>query len=158
MEKLRIGVVTARFNSIVTDRLQQSAISLLERRGIKELLIHEVPGSFELPLAAQWLATEAKVDGVVCLGAVIKGSTQHFDYVCQAATSGLLQVQLATGTPVGFGVLTCETLEQAFDRAGGKHGNKGAETAATVLEMIELRQQLIATAPLQNVEPTKRGH
>jgi 6,7-dimethyl-8-ribityllumazine synthase len=151
MQELRIGVVTARFNSIVTERLQHGAVELLNRRGVSEVLVHHVPGSFELPLAAQWLLSDRKLDGVICLGAVIKGSTQHFDYVCSTASSGLMNVQLSTGKPVGFGVLTCETLEQAFDRAGGKLGNKGAETAETVLEMVllgrSLQRQDLSTAP-----------
>jgi 6,7-dimethyl-8-ribityllumazine synthase len=151
MQELRIGVVTARFNSIVTERLQHAAVELLNRRGVTEVLVHHVPGSFELPLAAQWLLSERKLDGVICLGAVIKGSTQHFDYVCSTTSSGLMNVQLSTGKPVGFGVLTCESLEQAFDRAGGKLGNKGAETAETVLEMVllgrSLQRQELSTAP-----------
>jgi 6,7-dimethyl-8-ribityllumazine synthase len=151
MQELRIGVVTARFNSIVTERLQHGAVELLNRRGVTEVLVHHVPGSFELPLAAQWLLADRKLDGVVCLGAVIKGSTQHFDYVCSTTSSGLMNLQLTTGKPVGFGVLTCETLEQAFDRAGGKLGNKGAETAETVLEMVllgrSLQRQDLSTAP-----------
>jgi 6,7-dimethyl-8-ribityllumazine synthase len=142
----RLGIATARFNSLITERLQQAALALLHKHGCKDPVLREVPGSFELPLAAQWLITEAGVDGVICLGAVIRGESQHFDYVCQAATSGLLQVQLTTGRPVGFGVLTCDSLEQALDRAGGKHGNKGAETAATVLEMLELKGSF-STAP-----------
>jgi 6,7-dimethyl-8-ribityllumazine synthase len=144
--QLKIGIATARFNSLVTERLEHAAVKELSRLGVDNPTIREVPGSFELPLAAQWLITQAGVDGVICLGAVIKGQSQHFDYVCQAATSGCLQVQLATGRPVGFGILTCDTLEQALDRAGGKHGNKGAETAATVVEMLELKRSLAAQA------------
>ena len=101
-----------------------------------------MPGAFEAPLAAQWLVDTHKVDGVVVLGAVVRGSTSHYDYVCSTASSGLMTVQLNRGLPIGFGILTCDTMEQALDRAGGKAGNKGAETAETVLEMIEIRNGL----------------
>ena len=139
---LRIGVVTARFNSIVTARLKEGATELLARRGVSHVFSIDVPGSFEIPLAAQQLLSEKNLDGVICLGAVIRGATQHFDYVCSTCSSGLMKVQLSSSKPVGFGILTCETLEQAFDRAGGKLGNKGAETAEAVLEMIILLRGL----------------
>lgn len=142
--KVRVGIAVARFNDIVTSRLLEGAKSLLLRRGLsaEDIPVVEVPGSYELPLAAQWLLEHAGCQGVVALGAVIRGSTGHYDYVCSAATSGLMNVQLKTGAPVGFGVLTCDTLEQAFDRAGGKLGNKGAECAETVLEMVHHKQKL----------------
>ena len=143
--KWRLGIATARFNSLVTERLQQAALRHIVRSGLSEAdtLVREVPGSLELPLAAQWLINHGGVDGVICLGAVIRGESRHFDYVCQATTDGLLQVQLTTGKPIGFGVLTCDTMEQALDRAGGKHGNKGIDAAAAVLEMLELRRGLV---------------
>lgn len=136
---LRVGVVTARFNSIVTDRLREGALSVLRRQDSLHIIEAEVPGSFELPLAARWMFESGHADAVVCLGAVIKGSTQHFDYVCSTASSGLMNVQLEWGRPVGFGVLTCDSLEQAFDRAGGKMGNKGMETASVVMEMLGIK-------------------
>jgi len=144
VSQVRVGLAVARFNDIVTSRLLEGARSLLLRRGISpaNIEVMEVPGAFELPLAAQWLIDLGRCDGVVALGAVIRGTTSHYDYVCSSATSGLSSVQLARGVPIGFGVLTCDTLEQAFDRAGGKLGNKGGETAETVLEMIALKQNL----------------
>ncbi|NBO38767.1 6,7-dimethyl-8-ribityllumazine synthase [bacterium] len=141
---LKIGLVVCRFNELVTRRLAEGAHALLKRRGIKleQIVELEVPGAFESPLAAQWLVETHKVDGVVVLGAVVRGSTSHYDYVCSTASSGLMNVQLAKSVPVGFGILTCDTMEQALDRAGGKSGNKGAETAETVLEMIEMKSHL----------------
>lgn len=143
--QVRVGIAVARFNDIVTFRLLEGARSLLVRRGVQpsHIEVLEVPGAFELPLAAQWLIDHSQCDGVVALGAVIRGTTSHYDHVCAAATSGLTNVQLARSVPVGFGVLTCDTLEQAFDRAGGKLGNKGAETADTVLEMISHKQKKV---------------
>jgi 6,7-dimethyl-8-ribityllumazine synthase len=141
---LCIGVVTAQFNSIVTDRLRDGALAFLKRQKSVRVLSTEVPGSFELPLAAQWMFECHHADAVVCLGAVIRGSTQHFDYVCSTTSSGLMNVQLKWGRPVGFGVLTCDSLEQAFDRAGGKLGNKGIESAAVVLEMLRVKSELPA--------------
>lgn len=141
---MKIGIVTARFNELITSRLQEGAKRALVRAGVAaaDILEIEVAGSFELPLAAQWLIDTKQVEGVVALGAVIKGSTDHYDYVCSTASSGLMQTQLSRSVPVGFGVLTCETLEQALDRAGGKLGNKGSEVAMTVVEMAMLKTQL----------------
>lgn len=141
---IKIGLVICRFNELVTRRLAEGAHNLLKRRGIKpeQIVELEVPGAFEAPLASQWLFDAQKVDGVVVLGAVIRGSTNHYDYVCSTASSGLMSLQLSRSAPVGFGILTCDTLEQALDRAGGKTGNKGAETAETVLEMIENKHHL----------------
>ncbi|MEY4064633.1 MAG: hypothetical protein RIR26_841 [Pseudomonadota bacterium] len=141
---IKVGLVVCRFNELVTRRLAEGAVALLKRRGIKkeQIVEVEVPGAFESPLAAQWLIDTHAVDGVVVLGAVIRGSTSHYDYVCSTASSGLMNVQLGRNRPVGFGILTCETMEQALDRAGGKAGNKGSETAETVLEMIEMKDNL----------------
>ena len=139
----KYGIVVARFNDIVTSRLLEGAKGALSRRGVTgdRLIVHEVPGAFELPLMAQWMIEHADCAGVVALGAVIRGTTDHYDYVCGQAASGLMSVQLKFSCPVGFGVLTCDTLEQAFDRAGGKLGNKGAECAETVFEMCSLKQK-----------------
>lgn len=143
---VKIGLVVCRFNELVTRRLAEGAHNLLKRRGIKkeQIVEVEVPGAFESPLAAEWLFEQHKVDGVVVVGAVVRGSTSHYDYVCSTASSGLMSLQMKRGQPVGFGLLTCDTMEQALDRAGGKVGNKGAETADTVLEMIELQASLSA--------------
>jgi 6,7-dimethyl-8-ribityllumazine synthase len=141
---VKIGLVVCRFNELVTRRLAEGAVGLLKRRGVKQeqIIEVEVPGAFESPLAAQFLIDSRQVDGVIVVGAVIRGSTSHYDYVCSSTASGLMNVQCTRSVPVGFGVLTCETMEQALDRAGGKTGNKGAETAETILEMIELKQGL----------------
>lgn len=143
---IKVGLVVCRFNELVTRRLAEGALALLKRRGVKQeqIVEIEVPGAFESPLAAQWLIDTHAVDGVVVLGAVVRGSTSHYDYVCSTASSGLMNVQLGRGRPIGFGILTCETMEQALDRAGGKSGNKGAETAETVLEMIATKEHLMS--------------
>lgn len=141
---VKIGIVVARFNDLITSRLLEGAKGLLARRGVSpaSIVVTEVPGAYETPLVARWLFEHARVDGVVALGAVIRGATDHYDYVCSTASKGLMNVQMSHGRPVGFGILTCDTLEQAFDRAGGKLGNKGAETAETVLEMVLLKKSL----------------
>ena len=143
---VKIGLVVCRFNELVTRRLAEGAVNLLKRRGVKQeqIIEVEVAGAFESPLAAQWLIDSRKVDGVIVVGAVIRGSTSHYDYVCSSTESGLMSVQMSRSVPVGFGVLTCDTMEQALDRAGGKVGNKGSETAETVLEMIELKLDVAA--------------
>lgn len=140
-KNLKFGIVVARFNDLITSRLHEGARKSLLKSGVQEqnLFEVEVPGSFEVPLAAQWLIDEKKVDGVVAIGAVIRGSTSHYDYVCSSASSGIMNVQLSRSVPVGFGILTCDTLEQALDRAGGKLGNKGAEVALAVLEMAAVK-------------------
>ena len=130
---LKFAVIVARFNSSITEKLLEGAQNALKKAGADGIAVFYVPGAFELPLAARKLA-EAH-DGLVALGAVIRGETPHFDYVCDAAAHGLLQVSLETGKPVAFGVLTTDTLEQAEARAGGKHGNKGYDAAMTAIEM-----------------------
>ncbi len=130
---LKFAVVVARFNSGITEKLLEGAQEALTKAGASGIEVFHVPGAFELPLAAQKLAKSH--DAVIALGAVIRGETPHFDYVCDAAARGLLQVSLATGTPVAFGVLTTDTLAQADARAGGEHGNKGYDAAMTAIEM-----------------------
>ena len=130
---LRFAIVVARFNSDITDKLLEGARDGLTKALASDIAVFYVPGAFELPLAAQKLAKS--YDGIVALGAVIRGDTPHFDYVCDAAARGLLQVSLETGTPVAFGVLTTDTLAQAEARAGGEHGNKGYDAAMTAIEM-----------------------
>lgn len=140
---LKIGVVTARFNSEVTYRLEAAAIEQLTALGCKDIRAVRVAGAFEIPLAASWLL-DSGCDGVVALGAVIRGETSHYDYVCNAVERGCTQLALETGKPVGFGVLTTENDEQAMARAGGTHGNKGAEAAQVTVEMARLKRVIQA--------------
>lgn len=144
LSKLKIGIVTARFNDEVTSRLKEGAIKILrEKYELKDnqILAVDVPGAVEIPLAAHHLF-KAGVDGVVALGAVIRGETSHYDYVCQSVERGCSQVQLQWEKPVAFGVLTTDNDEQAMDRVGGKHGHKGEEAAEVVIEMIQLIEKL----------------
>lgn len=136
-EGLKIGVVTARFNSDVTEKLEEGALRELKEMGCKQIRAVRVPGAFEIPLAAKALL-DAGCDAVVALGAVIRGETSHYDYVCSAVERGCTELQLRSGKPVAFGVLTTDNDEQALDRAGGKHGNKGAEAAQVAVEMVRL--------------------
>jgi 6,7-dimethyl-8-ribityllumazine synthase len=140
----RFAIVAARFNSLVVDHLIAGAVGTLKRHGISDDAIDlvRVPGSFEIPLVAQRLAAGKHYAAVLCLGAVIKGDTDHYDFVAGEAASGIGRVAAATGVPVVFGVLTCDTLEQALNRAGGKSGNKGADAALTAVEMVNLLRQL----------------
>jgi 6,7-dimethyl-8-ribityllumazine synthase len=140
----RFALVASRFNEIVTDLLVTGASKELRRNGVdpEGIDVAWVPGSFELPVAAAKLARTGRYAGIVALGAVIRGSTPHFDYVAGEAAGGLGAVARETGVPVAFGVLTTETLEQALDRAGGKAGNKGAEAARTALEMAGLLESI----------------
>jgi 6,7-dimethyl-8-ribityllumazine synthase len=140
----RFAVVAARFNKSIVDRLVTGALSALKERGVADEAVDLiwVPGSFELPLVAQRLAASKRHVAVICLGAVIQGDTDHYEHVCRAATDGILQAGLSTGVPVLFGVLTCQTEEQALDRAGGKEGNKGADVARAAIEMVNLLRQL----------------
>ncbi len=133
---MRLAVVAARFNATITDQLLAGALKALSRAGAaaRATEVYRVPGCFELPLLAKSLADTGQYDGIIALGAVIRGETPHFDYVSAAAAQGLLRVSLDTGVPVGFGVLTTDTYAQAEARAGGDKGNKGAETALSVVE------------------------
>jgi 6,7-dimethyl-8-ribityllumazine synthase len=139
---LKFAVVCARFNSFVTDRLLEGALDALKRAGALDIEVVKVPGSWELPLAAKTIAQRKKPDAIIALGAVIRGDTPHFDYVAGQAASGLMAVQLETGIPIAFGVLTTNTMEQALDRAGGKDGNKGYDAAITAIEMAERIRRL----------------
>ncbi|MFS4458115.1 6,7-dimethyl-8-ribityllumazine synthase [Bdellovibrio sp. HCB2-146] len=143
MGKLKIGIVTARFNSDITQKLEEGAITYLESCPDVEILAALVPGAVEIPLVCQSFL-EAGCDGVVALGAVIRGETSHYDYVCNSVTDGITRLMLDYKKPIGFGVLTTENEEQALDRAGGKHGNKGEEAAQVVMEMIGLVQEIPA--------------
>lgn len=139
-DALRIAVVTARFNDFITERLQAGALDCLKRHGVADDAIDTVavPGAFELPLTALALAETGRYHAVVCLGAVIRGDTTHYDYVCNEAAKGIAAAGLKTGIPVIFGVVTTENTEQAISRAGGKSGNKGWDAAMTALEMANL--------------------
>jgi 6,7-dimethyl-8-ribityllumazine synthase len=139
----RFALVAARFNQFVVDRLVQGAREGLRRHGVADDAVDLVwvPGSFEIPLVAQRLAASKKYAAVICLGAVIRGDTDHYDHVAGGAVTGIAQASLATGVPVILGVLTCETTDQAMNRAGGKSGNKGFDAAVTAIEMVNLLKQ-----------------
>lgn len=136
----RIAIVLSRFNSLIGDRLLEGALDTLKRHGVMddEISLVRVPGAFEIPLAASVLAKTGRYDAVICLGAVIRGSTAHFDYVAGPLASGLASIAVDTGVPILFGVLTTDTIEQALERAGTKAGNKGADVAAAAIEMVNL--------------------
>ena len=140
----RIGIVAARFNDGVVSRLLEAALDTLARHGLNrdEIPVARVPGAFELALAARWMARREGADAVVALGAVIRGDTPHFDYVCAEAARGIQAASIESDIPVVFGVLTCDDRGQADARAGGDHGNKGAEAALAALEMVSLRRRL----------------
>jgi 6,7-dimethyl-8-ribityllumazine synthase len=140
----RFALVAARFNSAVVDPLVAGALDGLRRHGVADdaVDIIRVPGSFEIPLVAQKLAGSGKYAAVLCLGAVIRGDTDHYEHVAGEAAAGVARVALATGVPVIFGILTCDTLEQALNRAGAKAGNKGFDAALTAVEMVNLLRQL----------------
>ena len=139
LSKKKFAIVVAEWNEDITEPLFQGAYNALIELGVKKqnVLRKTVPGSFELPLAAQWMAEKKEVAAVICLGCVIQGDTPHFDYVCQAVAYGIMKVTLKTNKPVAFGVLTTLNKKQAMDRAGGKFGNKGEEAALTVVKMLE---------------------
>ncbi|MCX7055977.1 MAG: 6,7-dimethyl-8-ribityllumazine synthase [Pseudomonadota bacterium] len=141
---IRVVIVAARFNDFVVSRLIEGAIDALVRHGASEknLELVRVPGAYEMPLVVKKLALTRRYDAIVALGAVIKGDTAHFDFVAGECSSGVARASLDSGVPVGFGVLTCDTFEQAIDRAGGKAGNKGAEAALAALETHNLLKRL----------------
>ncbi|TFH31023.1 MAG: 6,7-dimethyl-8-ribityllumazine synthase [Deltaproteobacteria bacterium] len=140
---VKVSIVVSRFNSFITDRLLEGALDALRRHGVEEkgITVVRVPGSFEIPLGVRRAAGQ-KVDAVIALGALIRGGTPHFDYLSAEVTKGVAQVMLETGVPVAFGVLTTDTVEQAIERAGTKAGNKGAEAAQSVLEMVSLLRKM----------------
>lgn len=141
---LRIAVIVSRFNANITDKLLQGAMNAWQQAGgdVSTLQVVHVPGAFELPIVAQAMARTKKHDAVVCLGCVIRGDTDHYDYVCQGVTSGIMRAGLDTGVPVIFGVLTTNTLQQAEDRAGGKDGNKGEDAIYAAVETANLLRTL----------------
>lgn len=143
---IKIGIVNARFNEFITSKLLAGALDGLKRRGVRDedIDIAWVPGAFEIPLIAQKMAESGKYDAVICLGAVIRGSTSHYDYVCSEVSKGIAQVSLASDIPVMFGVLTTENIEQAIERAGSKAGNKGFDCAVGAIEMVNLIHEIEA--------------
>ena len=143
-EDMKVGIVAARFNEFITNKLLGGALDGLTRHDVREedIEVAWVPGAFEIPLIAARMAKSGKYDAVICLGAVIRGSTSHYDYVCNEVSKGIAAVSLETGVPVLFGVLTTENIEQAIERAGTKAGNKGYDCALSAVEMINLIREM----------------
>lgn len=141
---LTFGIVVSRFNSFICERLLEGAVDALVRHGASEadITVARIPGAFEIPLAAKTMAASRKFDAVICLGAVIRGSTPHFEYVSSEVSKGVASVSLDSGIPVAFGVLTTDTIEQAVERAGTKAGNKGFEAAVTAIETVNVIKAL----------------
>jgi 6,7-dimethyl-8-ribityllumazine synthase len=145
-KEIKVAIVLSLFNEFIGQKLLEGALKSLKENGVNEnnIDIVKVPGAFEIPLAAEKLASLKKYDTILCLGAVIRGETLHFDYVAEAASTGILQVSLKYSLPIAFGVLTTNNIEQAVERAGGKHGNKGYDIAITALEMADLMKKIKA--------------
>lgn len=143
-EGLKIGIVVSRFNEFITSKLLSGAEDTLRRHGANEddITVAWVPGSFEIPLIAKKMAKSGKYDGIIALGAVIRGATSHYDYVCNEVSKGIALVNMETEVPTAFGVVTTENIEQAVERAGTKAGNKGSDAAMAVIEMVNLAKQL----------------
>ena len=143
-EGIRVGIVAARFNEFIVSKLLSGCEDGLLRHGVRseDIAVAWVPGAFEIPLIASRLAASKNYDAVICLGAVIRGSTSHYDYVCNEVSKGIASVSLSTGVPVMFGVLTTENIEQAIERAGSKAGNKGYDCALGAIEMVSLMRQI----------------
>jgi 6,7-dimethyl-8-ribityllumazine synthase len=141
---MSFGMVVSEWNAEVTEALKSGAVETLKQLGAKEedILIEYVPGTFELPLGAHFFAENTDVDAIICLGCVIQGETRHFDFICSAAAQGIMQVNLDFGVPAVFGVLTTDNQQQALDRVGGKHGNKGTEAAVTAVKMVHLSKKM----------------
>jgi 6,7-dimethyl-8-ribityllumazine synthase len=140
----KFTIIASRFNDFIVDRLIGGAVDYLLRHGAERenITLIRVPGAFEMPLVAQKVARSGKADAIICVGAVIRGATPHFDYVCSEATKGIAHVSMDTGVPIGFGLLTTDSLEQSIERAGSKGGNKGVEAAAAALETLRVLQQI----------------
>lgn len=143
-QDLKFALVATRFNDFIVDKLQSGAVDCLVRHGasMQDLTLIKVPGAFELPVVVKKLARKEEYDGIICLGAVIRGATPHFEYVASQVTKGLAQISLDLGVAVGYGILTTDTLEQAVERAGSKAGNKGVEAAQAVMETARVLHQL----------------
>ena len=144
-EGIKVGIVAARFNEFITSKLLGGALDALTRENVKEddVDVAWVPGAFEIPLVASKMAKTGKYDAIICLGAVIRGATSHYDYVCAEVSKGIAQVSLGEGIPVMFGVLTTDTIEQAIERAGTKAGNKGFECGQGAIEMVNVLRQIV---------------
>lgn len=149
---LRFGIVASRFNSFITERLLAGAMDALTRAGAtaEQVDVVHVPGAFEIPIAAKKLAETRKYDALICIGCVLRGETTHYDYVCSEAARGIQLAQMDTGVPIAFCLLTCDTLEQAIDRAGLKSGNKGRDAGLTAVEMANLSRKLGGQEPKDN--------
>ncbi len=143
-KKIRVGIVASRFNEFITSRLLNGALDGLKRHDVEDgdIDVAWVPGAFEIPLIASKMAGSRKYDAIICVGAVIRGSTSHYDYVCNEVSKGIAQVSLSSGIPVMFGVVTTENIEQAIERAGTKAGNKGYDCALSAIEMVNLIRTL----------------
>ncbi|TVR16557.1 MAG: 6,7-dimethyl-8-ribityllumazine synthase [Balneolaceae bacterium] len=141
---IKVAIVAAKWNSFITDEMLGAAIHALKDKGISEsnIFVYRCPGSFEIPLACKWCLEHQHTDGVVAIGAVIRGGTPHFDYVCDAVTRGITDLNMSSSKPVSFGILTTDNVEQAEERASVDKGNKGAEAAIALCEMIELMQTI----------------
>lgn len=141
---MKVGIVASRFNAFIVQKLLDGAVDGLVRHGVAEDNISAawVPGAFEIPVVAQKMAASKKYDAVICVGAVIRGSTSHYDYVCAEVSKGVAQASFNTGVPVLFGILTTDNLEQAIDRAGAKSGNKGYDCALSAIEMVNVMEQI----------------
>jgi len=141
---LKFSIIVSRFNDFINSKLLDGALDALKRHGVKDADIElvRVPGAFEIPIVAQRLAEKKTSDAIICLGAVIRGATPHFDYVASEVSKGIAQVSLATGVPIAFGVLTTDTIEQAVERAGTKSGNKGWDVAISAIEMVQVLKQI----------------
>lgn len=139
-EGLKIGIIASRFNEFITSKLVSGAEDCLKRHGVADddMSVAWVPGAFEIPVIAKRMAKSGKYDAIICVGAVIRGATSHYDYVCNEVSKGIASVSLDTGIPVLFGILTTDTIEQAIERAGTKAGNKGTDCAMSALEMVNL--------------------
>ena len=142
---MKVGIVASRFNSFIVQKLLDGAVDGLVRHGVTEedITAAWVPGAFEIPIVAKQMAESGKYDAVICVGAVIRGSTSHYELVCSEVAKGVAQVSLQTGVPVLFGVITTENIEQAIERAGSKAGNKGYDCVLSAIEMVNLRKQLV---------------
>jgi 6,7-dimethyl-8-ribityllumazine synthase len=144
-KNIKIGIVVSEWNETITGALKEGALAFLYESGIakNQIALQYVPGSFEIPFAAaMMLDADDSMDAIICLGCIIQGETRHFEFISQAMANGVMRVSLDYGVPVIFGILTCDTMEQAMERSGGKHGNKGIEAAYTCLKMIELQQKI----------------
>lgn len=143
-EGMKVGIVASRFNEIIVNKLLGGAVDGLVRHGVEKdhITAAWVPGAFEIPLAARKMAGSGKYDAIICVGAVIRGDTSHYDYVCNEVSKGIAHVSLETGIPVMFGVITTENIEQAISRAGSKSGNKGYDCALSAIEMVNLLSQM----------------